>query len=155
FVNARGQASKTRCCQAAPLAAIDANEDASRLDFVEGCAYEAELFNRGLYSSQCQALIHAFFAERAVSKIPGLPADLQPGEIARAAIIGAGTMGGGITMSYANAGIPVLLKEATRDALDRGMAAIRKNYASSVRKGRLTQEAMDERLSRITAQLTY
>jgi 3-hydroxyacyl-CoA dehydrogenase len=90
-----------------------------------------------------------------VWKIPDIPADTKAGEIRRAAVIGAGTMGGGITMNYANAGIPVIVKEATREALDRGMATIRKKYANSVKRGRLSQAAMDERMARITPQLDY
>jgi len=155
FAAARQQAQKTRRGQTAPLAAIDAVEAATRLPFTEGCAYEAELFRQCLYSTQCKALIHAFFAERAVSKIPDIPADTRTFEIRRAAVIGAGTMGGGIAMNYANAGIPVIVKEAAQEALDRGMATIRKNYASSVKRGRLSQAAMDERLARITPQLDY
>ena len=102
-----------------------------------------------------KALIHAFFAERAVAKIPDVPKDTPVLEIRRAAVIGAGTMGGGITMNYANAGIPVIVKETSQEALDRGMATIRKNYASSVSKGKLSQAAMDQRLALITPQLTY
>ena len=112
-------------------------------------------FAECLYSTQSKALIHAFFAERAVSKIPGLAGGHSRAEIRRAAVIGAGTMGGGITMNYANAGIPVIVKETSQEALDRGMATIRKNYAGSVKKGRLTQAAMDERMALITPQLTY
>jgi 3-hydroxyacyl-CoA dehydrogenase len=155
FDQARAQARKTKRGQDAPLAAIDAVEAATRLPFDAGCACEAELFDTCLHSTQSRALIHAFFAERAVSKIPDVPADTKPFEIRRAAVIGAGTMGGGIAMNYANAGIPVILKETTQEALDRGMATIRRNYANSVQRGRLTQAAMDERLARIVPQLTY
>ena len=155
FAAARQQAQKTKRGQTAPLAAIEAVEAATRLPFDEGCALEAKLFGECLYSTQCKALIHAFFAERAVSKIPGIPADTPAREIRRAAVIGAGTMGGGITMNYANAGIPVIVKETSQEALDRGMATIRKNYAGSVKKGRLAQAAMDERMARITPQLSY
>ena len=155
FDQARLQAKKTKRGQTAPLAAIDAVEAATKLSFEEGCAREAELFTQCLYGTQSRALIHAFFAERAVSKIPDVPADTAPYEIRRAAVIGAGTMGGGITMNYANAGIPVIMKETTQEALDRGMATIRKNYANSVKKGKLSQAAMDERLARITPQLSY
>src|ERR1035437_4634967 len=155
FAAVRQQARKAKRGQTAPLAAIEAVEAATRLSFDEGCAREAELFRECLHSTQSKALIHAFFAERAVSKIPGIPAETRPREIRRAAVIGAGTMGGGITMSYANAGIPVLLKETSQEALDRGMATIRKNYAGSVKKGRLAQATMDERMARITPQLSY
>ncbi len=154
FERARQQAAKTRRGQMAPLAAIDAVESATRLPFEAGCAREAELFDQCLYSTQAKALIHTFFAERGVAKIP-IPRDTPVYEIRRAAVIGAGTMGGGITMNYANAGIPVIVKETSQEALDRGMATIRKNYANSVKRGRLSQAAMDQRLSLITPQLTY
>src|SRR5579883_1305627 len=155
FDSTRKAAKKAKRGQTAPLAAIDAVEAATKLPFEEGCAREAEIFTQCLFSPQSRALIHAFFAERAVSKIPDVPADIAPYEIRRAAVIGAGTMGGGITMNYANAGIQVIVKETTQEALDRGMAIIRKNYANSVKKGKLSQAAMDERLARITPQLTY
>jgi 3-hydroxyacyl-CoA dehydrogenase len=155
FDRSRQQAAKTRRGQAAPIAAIEAVEAATRLPFDEGCAREAELFDRCLYSTQSKSLIHVFFAERAVSKIPGVSQETPVYEIRRAAVVGAGTMGGGITMNYANAGIPVIVKEADQEALDRGMATIRRNYASSVRKGKLSQAEVDRRLSLITPQLTY
>ena len=85
---------------------------------------------------------HLFFAEREVAKIPDVPKDTPTATITRAAVVGAGTMGGGIAMAYANAGIPVLLKEVDQAALDRGMAAIRKNYESTMAKGKMTPEAM-------------
>lgn len=155
FERTRQQAAKVRRGQTAPLAAIDAVEAATRLSFDDGCARETELFDKCLYSTQSKALIHAFFAERGVSKIPDVPKDLPAFEIRNAAVVGAGTMGGGITMNYANAGIPVIVKETTQEALDRGMATIRKNYASSVKRGRLTQAAMDQRMALIRPQLTY
>jgi len=155
FEKARQQAAKARRGQTAPLAAIEAVEAATQLAFDDGCAREAQLFDQCLYSTQSKALIHAFFAERAVSKIPGVTQETPLYEIRRAAVIGAGTMGGGIAMNYANAGIPVIVKEAGQEALDRGMATIRKNYSSSVKKGKLSQAEMDRRLSLITPQLTY
>lgn len=100
-------------------------------------------------------MIYAFFGERTVAKIPGIPKDVKPAEIRRAAVIGAGTMGGGIAMNYANAGIPVIVKETAQEALDRGMGVIRNNYAKTVAKGRLSQAAMDQRLALITPQLGY
>ncbi len=155
FDRARQQAAKTRRGQTAPLAAIEAVEWATKVPFDEGCAHEAEIFGRCLYSTQSHALIHAFFAERGVAKIPYFPKETAVYEIRRAAVVGAGTMGGGITMNYANAGIPVIVREASQEALDRGMATIRRNYASSVKKGKLSQAAMDQRLALITPQLTY
>jgi 3-hydroxyacyl-CoA dehydrogenase len=139
----------------APLKALDAIEAAVTLPFAEGCRREAELFRECLFSDQSKGLIHVFFGERAVAKVPGLPKDVTPLPIRRAAVVGAGTMGGGITMAYANAGIPVLLKEVDQAALDRGLATIRKNYAGSVQKGRLSQQQMDQRLTLIQPTLTF
>ena len=139
---------------AANAAATAVLASASRT-FEEGCRLERELFDRCLRSSESKAMIHAFFGERTVAKIPDVPKDTPITEICRAAVIGAGTMGGGIAMSYANAGIPVILKETTREALDRGLATIRTNYANSVKKGRFTEEEIDRRLALITPQLTY
>ncbi|MBL8294626.1 MAG: enoyl-CoA hydratase/isomerase family protein, partial [Bryobacterales bacterium] len=141
--------------QRAPLAAIEAIEAATRLPFDQGLDIESELFRECLYSEQSKAMIHAFFGERTVAKIPGIGKDVQPRSIARAAIVGAGTMGGGIAMVYANAGIPVLLKEASAEALDKGMATIRKNYQASVDKGRLKQDFVDAALGRITPVLDF
>jgi 3-hydroxyacyl-CoA dehydrogenase len=139
----------------APRKASDAVELSATLPFEEGIKKERELFRECLYSDQSKALIHAFFGERAVAKVPGLPKDTAVSPIRRAAVVGAGTMGGGITMAYANAGLPVLLKEVSQEALDRGLATIRKNYAATVQKGRLTQREMDERLARIEPTLSY
>ena len=155
FDFAREKARKLARGMTAPLAAIDAVEAATRLPFDEGCRREAELFDQCLYSSQSRALIHTFFGERTVVKIPGLPKDVQPAEISRAAVIGAGTMGGGIAMTFANAGIPVIVKETAADALERGMSTIRGNYAKSAAKGRISSADVELRLSRITPQLTY
>jgi 3-hydroxyacyl-CoA dehydrogenase len=123
--------------------------------FEAGVAQERELFDQCLRSTESKALIHAFFGERTVAKIPDIPKDTRTFTIQRAAVIGAGTMGGGIAMAFANAGIPVLMKETSQEALDRGMATIRGNYAASVMKGRFPQETMDRRLALITPQLGY
>jgi len=139
----------------APGKAIDAVEAAVTLPFADGCRREAELFRECLFSDQSKGLIHAFFGERAVAKVPGLGKDVTPLPIRRATVVGAGTMGGGITMAYANAGIPVLLKEVDQPALDRGLATIKKNYAGSVQKGRLSQQQMDQRLALIQPTLTF
>lgn len=155
FALAREQARKTRRGQSAPLAAIDAVEAATRLTFTDGCNREAEIFRVCLFSTQSKALIHAFFGERVVSKIPDVPKETKSYDIRRAAVIGAGTMGGGIAMNYANAGIPVIVKETTQDALNRGIDTIGKNYRSSVKKGRFPQAVMDQRMALITPQLTY
>ena len=155
FAAAREQARKTRRGQTAPLAAIDAVEAATRLSFEEGCRKEAELFRACLFGDQSKALIHVFFGEREVAKIPDVPKETPRIEIKKAAVVGAGTMGGGIAMNYANAGIPVLLKEASQEMLDRGLATIKKNYANSVKKGRFPQEVMDRRMALITPTLSY
>jgi 3-hydroxyacyl-CoA dehydrogenase len=155
FALAREQARKTRRGQTAPLAAIDAVEAATRLTFDEGIRREAEIFRVCLFSTQSKALIHAFFGERTVAKIPDVPKETRIYDIKRAAIIGAGTMGGGIAMNYANAGIPVIVKETSQEALDKGIGVIRKNYENSVKKGRFSQAVMDQRMALITPQLTY
>ncbi|MBM3810561.1 MAG: 3-hydroxyacyl-CoA dehydrogenase [Acidimicrobiia bacterium] len=138
----------------APIRALDAVEAASRLGFDEGLAEESRLFMECLFSSESKALIHAFFGEREVSKVPGVPPK-SGFAVNKAAIIGAGTMGGGIAMTYLNAGIPVVLKETTQEALDKGLATIRKNYESTVAKGRLSNEDAERRLSLLTPTLTY
>ena len=155
FAAARDLAKKTARGMMAPQAAIDAVEAATKLPFIDAVKKEAELFQQCLFSDQSKALIHVFFGEREVARIPDIPKDVKPFEIRKAAVIGAGTMGGGIAMNYANAGIPVIIKETAQDFLDRGMAIIRKNYENSVRKGRFSQETMDKRMALITPQLTY
>ncbi|HEV8291189.1 MAG TPA: 3-hydroxyacyl-CoA dehydrogenase NAD-binding domain-containing protein, partial [Tepidisphaeraceae bacterium] len=155
FAEARERAKKTKRGMMAPLAAIDAVEAATKLPFEAGMKKEAELFRECLFSDQSKAMIHAFFGEREVAKIPWLPKDTPVKEIRKAAVIGAGTMGGGIAMNYANAGITVMLKETTQEALDKGVETIRKNYANSVKKRRFPQLVMDQRMALIRPQLTY
>jgi 3-hydroxyacyl-CoA dehydrogenase len=155
FAAGRDQARKARRNMIAPLKAVDAIEAAVNLPFNEGCEKEREIFAECIASDQARALIHAFFAERAVAKIPDIPKDTAAYNIRQAAIIGAGTMGGGIAMACANAGISVLLKEVEQTALDRGLATIRKNYENSVKKGRFSQEVMDQRMALIHPQLNY
>jgi 3-hydroxyacyl-CoA dehydrogenase len=139
----------------APLAAIDAVEAATKLPFDQGCEVERKLFLECLFSDQSKAMIHVFFGEREVAKIPDVPKETPIIPVKTAAVIGAGTMGGGIAMVFANAGIPVLLKETDQAALDRGLGTIQKNYANSVKRGRFTQQFMDERLKLIRPTLTY
>jgi len=141
--------------QEAPLAAIDAVTAAAWMPFAQGIEYERELFERLLHGEQSKALIHVFFGERTVAKIPNLAPDVQPLAINRAAVVGAGTMGGGIAMIYANAGIPVLVKDTSAEALERGLATIRKNYESAVKKGRLDQAGLEQRMALIAPTLTY
>jgi len=155
FAAARDTARKKQRGMMAPLAAIEAVEAATRLPFAEGCRLERKLFMECLASDQSKALIHVFFAEREAAKIPDIPKDTATLPVNRAAVVGAGTMGGGIAMVFANAGIPVLLKEADQAALDRGLENIRKNYAGSVARGRFTQQFVDERLALIRPTLSY
>lgn len=155
FAAAREQANKVRRGQLAPQAAIDAVEAATQLKFADGLKREAELFTQCLYSDQSKALIHIFFGEREVAKIADVPKETPVMEIRTAAVVGGGTMGSGIAMSYANAGIPVFLKEVSHEALERSLATIRKQYASSVSKGKMTQEEMDRRMSLIRPTLQY
>jgi len=155
FATGREQARKTRRNQTAPLAAIDALEAAVALPFDQGWKKEREIAERSLASEQARALIHAFFAERAVSKIPGISKETRTNKIQRAAILGSGTMGGGIAMALANAGIAVIVKDSDQQALDRGMSTVRQNYEASVSKGRFTREEMDQRLALIHPQLTF
>jgi 3-hydroxyacyl-CoA dehydrogenase len=133
--------------QTAPEAAIDAVAAAARLPFEEGLEAERRLFEACLTGPQSKALIHVFFAERGTAKVPGLAAGAR--EVKRAAVIGAGTMGAGIAMCFANAGIPVWLSDASGEALERGLAGIRRQYESAVRKGRMAAEEMERRLGLI------
>jgi len=155
FAAGRAQAGKIRRNQTAPLAALEALEAATTLPFEEGCKKEREIVRRVLAGDQAKAMIHIFFAERAVARVPGISKNTATYPISNVGIIGAGTMGGGIAMACANAGISVLLKETEQAALDRGMATIRKNYDSSVKKGRFPQAVMDQRMALIHPQLTY
>jgi 3-hydroxyacyl-CoA dehydrogenase len=155
FSSAREAAAKKQRGLFAPVAAIDAVEAATKLSFEEGCKVEQKLFIECLFSEQSKSLIHVFFSEREVNKIPDVPKETTIVPIKSAAVVGAGTMGGGIAMVLANAGIPVLLKDADQPALDRGLATIQKNYANSVQRGRFSQQIAEERLKRITPTLTY
>jgi len=155
FAGARENARKKQRGMIAPLAAIDAVEAATKLPFEEGSKLERKLFLDCLFSDQSKALIHVFFGEREVAKIPDIPKETPIIPVNTAAVVGAGTMGGGIAMVLANAGIPVLLKEADQAALDKGLANIQKNYATSVKRGRLTQSFVDERLKLIQPTLSY
>ncbi|MEO8483723.1 MAG: 3-hydroxyacyl-CoA dehydrogenase NAD-binding domain-containing protein [Acidobacteriota bacterium] len=152
FAAARALAKKIRPHQPAPLIAIDAIEAATRLPFPAGSERETELFLEAVKTEPAKALIHVFFAERAVSKVPGLAKDTRPRRIERVGIIGAGTMGSGIAMACANAGLEVRLQDQTESALTRSLETIRRNYATSVKRGRFTEAAVAERLDRIHPQ---
>jgi 3-hydroxyacyl-CoA dehydrogenase len=135
--------------QKAPFHCIAAVEAACKLPFDEGIQREAELFAELVSSDEAKALRHAFFAEREVAKLPDLPKDVTAHEVTAPAIIGAGTMGGGIAMSFADFGFDVKIMDASQEALDRGMERIRSNYATSVKRGSLTEDEMQRRLARI------
>jgi len=155
FAAAREAVRKKQRGMMAPLAAIHAVEAATKLSFEDGCREEQRLFIECLHSDESKALIHVFFGEREVGKIPDVPKETPTIPVNNVAVVGAGTMGGGIAMVFANAGIPVLLKEFEQAALDRGLANIQKNYASSVKRGRFTQQFADERLKLIRPTLQY
>jgi 3-hydroxyacyl-CoA dehydrogenase len=155
FENARASVRKKQRGLKAPLTAIDAIEAATREPFESGCATEQKIFTECLHSEQSKALIHVFFAEREVAKIPDVPRETATIPVKSAVVIGAGTMGGGIAMVLANAGIPVTLKETEQAALDRGLATIGKNYAGSVKRGRMTQADVDERMKLITTTVAW
>jgi 3-hydroxyacyl-CoA dehydrogenase len=139
----------------AAYAAVDAIETGLQQGFDAGSLRERELFAGCVVSTESKALRHLFFAEREAAKVPGVEKDTPTRTIARAAVVGAGTMGGGIAMTYASAGIPVLLKEVDRPALDRALATIRGNYQSSVSKGRMTADDLERTMRLITPTTTY
>ena len=139
----------------APLKCIDAVSAAVAKPFQEGMRIERELFLQLLNSTESKALRHAFFAEREAAKIPGIPENVSTRPIRTAAVIGAGTMGGGISMCFANAGIPVTVVEMKQEALDKGLSAIRKNYESSAKKGKLSAAQFDQRMGLIRPTLSY
>lgn len=155
FAAARENVRKKQRNLMAPLKAIDAIEATTKLSFEAGCQKEQEIFNECMFSDQSKALIHVFFGEREVAKVPDIPKETPVIPINSAAIVGAGTMGGGIAMVFANAGIPVLLKDTDQGALDRGLATIRKNYDTSVKRGRFTPEFVEERMKLINPTLRY
>jgi len=149
FAKVREQVAKESRGYPAPLEIVACAAAAATLPFDEGRKVERERFARLVNTAESKALRHMFFAERQTSKIPGVPEDTQVRPIRKAAVIGAGTMGGGIAMCFANAGIPVTLVDTTQEALDRGLQKIKGNYAATVEKGRLAQPDMDKRMGLI------
>jgi len=139
----------------APLKCVQAIADAVNLPIDEGLRREREYFVMLMNSPESRALRHIFAAERAAAKLPGMPADIALREIRRVGVVGAGTMGGGITMTMIDAGVPVTLLETSQEALDRGLAKIRANYEVSLKKGKLTQAQVDARLALISPTLDY
>ncbi|MEQ5835048.1 3-hydroxyacyl-CoA dehydrogenase NAD-binding domain-containing protein [Marinobacter sp. NFXS9] len=138
-----------------PFKCVDAVEAAFQLPFADGMKRERELFMECMESPQRAGLVHAFFAEREVSKVPGLPKNTPVRDVNSVGIIGAGTMGGGIAMNFANVGIPVRLLEVKQEALDKGLAIIRRNYENTAKKGRITQAQVEERMALIQPTLAY
>ncbi|MFO7277799.1 MAG: 3-hydroxyacyl-CoA dehydrogenase NAD-binding domain-containing protein, partial [Pseudomonadota bacterium] len=149
------QAKKQYPNRQAPFFAIDAVRASLRLPLEEGLKYEEELANRSKATTEAKALIHVFFAERETRKIPGLPADVKARPVQKAGVVGAGTMGGGIAICFANAGIPVTVLDATREALDRGLKRVEETFDSMVKRGRITAEDKAKRMSLIRGTLDY
>jgi len=144
---ARERVGKTSKQLPAPRACVEAVGAALTQPFEEGLAFERACFLRLMDSPESRALRHAFFAERAASRIPDVPEDTPLREVKRVAVVGAGTMGSGISMSFLNAGLPVTLLETKPEALERGVATVRKSYEAQVQKGKLTQDAYERRMA--------
>lgn len=155
FAEARARIAKEWRGYPAPLECLACVEAAVKRPFAEGVKFERERFEYLVGTDASKSLRHAFFAERAASKVKDVPDDTPVREIRSAAVIGAGTMGGGIAMNFVNVGIPVKVLEVSQEAIDRGFGIIRKNYAATVAKGRLTQDAMDKRLGLLTGVNSY
>jgi len=149
------QARKQYPNRQAALTAIDAIRAAASLPLQEGLKFETELVNRAKSTVESKALVHLFFAERETRKIPGIPPESKGRPVKQAAIVGAGTMGGGIAMCFANAGIPVTLMDTGREALDRGLAVVEKNYDSMIRRQRITAQEKAQRMALIRSTLDY
>ncbi len=139
----------------APLQCVEAVAASITKKFDDGIAFERSLFVDLVQTTESKALRHAFFGERAASKLPDVPSDTPMRAIKSVAVIGAGTMGGGIAMNFLNAGIPVIILEMKQEALDKGLATIRKNYENTMKKGKLTQEKFDQRLALIKGTMSY
>jgi 3-hydroxyacyl-CoA dehydrogenase len=139
----------------APVKCVDAVENATKKKFDEALTQERETFMNLMLTPECRALRHLFMAERAASKIGDVPSDTPQRKIEKVAVIGAGTMGGGISMNFLNAGIPVTILETKQEALDRGVATIRKNYEAQVKKGKLKQDKYDQRMALLKTTLSY
>jgi 3-hydroxyacyl-CoA dehydrogenase len=139
----------------APVKCVDAVELATQKKFDEGMALEREIFTNLMFTPESRALRHIFMAERAASKVADVPEDTPKREIKKVGVIGAGTMGGGISMNFLNAGIPVTILEMKQEALDRGVATIRKNYEGQVKKGKLKQDKYEQRMALLKTTLSY
>jgi 3-hydroxyacyl-CoA dehydrogenase len=139
----------------APARCVDAVEQATKTKFDDGMAYERDAFAALMVTAESKALRHAFFAERAASKIPDVPESTPVRAVDKVAVIGAGTMGGGIAMNFLNAGIPVVMLEMKQEALDKGLGIIRKNYEAQVKKGKLKEDKYAERMALLSTTLAY
>jgi 3-hydroxyacyl-CoA dehydrogenase len=139
----------------APLKCIEAVQNATKMKFDQGMLAEREIFINLMWTPECRALRHLFVAQRAASKIDDVPADSPKREIKSVAVIGAGTMGGGISMNFLNAGIPVKILEMKQEALDKGIAIIEKNYQSQVNKGKLKEDKFKQRMALLSTTLNY
>ena len=139
----------------APLKCVDAVQAATKMKFDDGMAEERRIFTALMFTPESSALRHIFMAERAASKIPDVPEDTPKRDIKTVGVIGAGTMGGGISMNFLNAGIPVTILEMKQEALDRGIGIIKKNYEAQVKKGKLKQDKYDQRMSLLSTTLSY
>jgi len=139
----------------APLKCVDAVAASTKLKFDDGMKLEREIFLALMMTPESKALRHVFMAERAASKIADVPADTPLRDIKKVAMIGAGTMGGGIAMNFLNAGIPVVMLEMKQEALDKGVGVMRKNYEAQVKKGKLKQDKLDERMALLSTTLKY
>ena len=155
FETQREKLAKAKRGLPAPLECLACIEAAVSMPFDEGMQFERQRFAVLVNGTEPKALRPLFLAERAAAKIAALPADTPVAPVRSVAVIGAGTMGGGIAMSFANAGIPVTLVEARQEALDRGLATIRKNYDGTVAKGKLAREEADARIARIVPTLDF
>ena len=155
FAAARDQFARRSRGLPAPMRCIEAIEAAVKLPFEQGLVRERGFFIELVQSNESKALRHAFFAERAAAKIPDVPDDTATRSIKSAAVIGFGTMGGGIAMSFANAGIPVTVFEKDRAALDRGLALCRRNWEATAKKGRMTTAEVEQRMALLTPTLDF
>ena len=139
----------------APLKCIEAVQNATKMKFDQGMEAEREIFTNLMFTPECRALRHLFVAQRATTKIADVPADTPVREIKSVAVIGAGTMGGGISMNFLNAGIPVKILEMKQEALDKGLAIIEKNYQAQVKKGKLKEDKLAQRMGLLSSTLNY
>jgi 3-hydroxyacyl-CoA dehydrogenase len=155
FADVRKRLAKDARGFPAPPKIVDCVEAAAKLPAEEGLKFERARYEELVVTPESKAMRHAFFGERAAAKIPDVPESTPVREVKKVAIVGAGTMGGGIGMAFANAGFPVTLLEVEQEALDRGLATIRRNYAATVSKGRLAQDEMDRRMARFATALDY